>query len=61
MTKKLNVTNEKKIFKRTIALELRNRGFKIIRTEPNRCKPQFDVYLFEDTPWLRKALDEVLG
>lgn len=56
-----NETNEKKIFNRKLALELRKKGCEIIRTEPNRTKPHFDVYVFSDTPKLHKALDEVLG
>jgi len=52
--------NEKKIFNRRLALALRQRGCEIIRTEPNRTKPQFDVYIFNDNPKLHKALDEVM-
>lgn len=51
----------KRIFKRSIALDLRKRGFKIIGTEPNRCKPQYDVYLFEDTEEFQKALAKVIS
>lgn len=51
---------EKKIFKKQIARELRLRGLKIIRTEPNLYKPQFDVYIFEDTDELHNVLDEIL-
>lgn len=56
-----NTNKTKKIFKRSIALDLRNRGFKIVGTEPNKCKPQFDVYLFEDTDEFEKALAEVVS
>ena len=47
MTKKSNET--KRIYTKSVALELRKRGFKIIRTEPNENKPEFDVYVFEET------------
>ena len=51
----------KKIFKRTIALALREKGFKIITTEPNKCRPQYDVYIFEDTSEFQSALRDVLS
>ena len=50
----------KRIYKRSIAVELRKRGFNIIGTEPNPYKPQFDVYLFEDTEEFENGLTEVL-
>ena len=55
-----NTNKTKKIFKRSIALDLRNKGFKIIGTEPNKCKTQFDVYIFEDTDDFEKALSEIV-
>lgn len=51
----------KAIRSRKIAFQLRKMGFSIIGTSPNRFKPEFDVYIFENTPELQKALDEVLG
>ena len=59
MTKKSNESNEKKIFNRRLALELRKRGFEIIRTEPNFYKPEFDVYIFIDSVELQSALTEI--
>ena len=57
---KTNETKKiKKIFTRRLALELRKRGFDIVATEPNPNKPQFDVYLFEDTPSFQKALSDI--
>lgn len=50
---------EKKIYTKKLALELRRRGFSIIRTEPNYKKPQFDVYIFRDTPAFEKAMKEI--
>lgn len=46
----------KKIFTRKLAVLLRERGFKIIRTEVNFKMPRFDVYVFEDTPELTEAI-----
>lgn len=47
---------EKVIFMPWIALQLRERGFKLLRTGINPNKPQFDTYIFEETPELLEAL-----
>lgn len=52
-----NIT--KRIYTKSVALELRKRGFKIIRTEPNENKPEFDVYVFEETENFKKALTDI--
>jgi hypothetical protein len=52
-------SNEKKIFNRRLALELRKKGFSIVKTEPNFYKPEFDVYIFEDSDELQSALTEI--
>ena len=55
-----NITNNtKKIYTKSVALELRKRGFKIIRTEPNENKPEFDTYIFEETSDFKKALTDI--
>lgn len=59
MPSKANNTNIKKIFSKRLARELRFKGFVIVGTEPNKYKPQFDVYLFEDTEELHRALSEI--
>lgn len=59
MTKKSNELNEKKIFNRRLALALRKRGFEIIKTEPNFYKPEFDVYIFNNSVELQSALTEI--
>lgn len=46
----------KKIFTRKLAVYLRECGFKIVGTEVNFKHPQFDVWLFEDTPKLGQAI-----
>lgn len=48
-----------RIYTRRIALELRKRGFRIVRTEINENFPQYNVYLFEDSEELRKNFLEV--
>ena len=57
MTNMTNVT--KRIYSKSVALELRKRGFKIIRTEPNENKPEFDVYVFQGSDSLESALTEI--
>jgi hypothetical protein len=64
MTKKSNMTNETKVwnvYSQKVAVELRKRGFKIVRTEPNNKYPQYDMYGFENTPEFQKALKEITG
>lgn len=51
----------KKIFTKKLALELRKAGFDIIATEPNYKKPQFDVYVFEETKTFNDALKKILS
>ena len=46
----------KRIFNRNIDYELRNLGCEIYKVQPNRNKPEFDVYLFYDTPKLQESL-----
>ena len=48
--------SEYKVYTRWVAFELRKRGFNILRTEINEYHPQFDVYVFEDTDQLHKAI-----
>ena len=50
----------KKIYTRKVAYELRKMGLKILKTEPNEFKPEFNVYIFEDTPELQAALGEYM-
>ena len=47
--------NEKIIYSKWLAYELRKLGFKIIRTDINPNFPQYDIYIFEDTPDFQKA------
>lgn len=46
----------KKIYTRKLAVYLREKGFKILSTEVNYKYPQYDVYVFEDTPELTQAI-----
>lgn len=44
-----------RIYARRMALALRKEGFEIYGTEVNERFPQFNVYLFKDTPEFRQA------
>lgn len=44
------------IYMPRLAAALREMGFKIIKVSPNIKKPQYDVYWFEDTTELRRAI-----
>lgn len=44
------------IYMPRLAAALREMGFKIIKVSPNIKKPQYDVYWFEDTAELRRAI-----
>lgn len=47
--------NEKVIYSKWLAYELRKLGFKIIRTDINPNYPQYDIYVFEDSPAFQRA------
>ena len=51
---------EKVIYTKWLALELRKLGFAIVRTGVNENFPQFDTYVFADTPELDKAIAQLL-
>lgn len=48
--------NEKKIYSKWVAVELRQLGHKIVRTEVNSHKPELDVWIFESS---QKLLDDL--
>lgn len=48
-----------RIYTKKIALELRKQGFYIFGVEPNETFPQFNVYLFKDSPAFREALTKL--
>lgn len=47
---------EKIIYSKWLALELRRAGFKILRTGINENFPQYNTYVFEDTAELAKSI-----
>lgn len=62
MTKKSNeIKKVKRIYTKSLALELRKKGFKIIRTEPNKNYPQFDVYIFQGEKELENELTKIMN
>lgn len=50
---------EKIIYTKRIALELRRRGFELLKTDINENFPQYITYIFEETPELLQALSEI--
>lgn len=52
---------EKTVFSRRIAYELRKRGCKILRVEPNQLHPQFDCYIFKADEKFLKLFDQILS
>lgn len=40
---------------------LRKNGFKIIGTKVNMKKPQYDIFLFEDSQQLRELVNQYCG
>ena len=44
------------VYNKKMALYLREKGFRIINTAPNRNKPFFDVYFFEDNDNLQTEI-----
>lgn len=48
------------IYMPRVAAALRDLGFKLVKVTANTRKPQYDVYWFEDTPELRKAIPEAV-
>ncbi len=60
ITKEKNNVKIKRIYKKAVAIELRQLGFRIIGTEVNPIKPQFDVYLFEDTEEFEKGMSKAI-
>ena len=57
MSKTRGNTNQgvKKVFSRRLAVFLREHGCKIVGTEVNFKRPEFDVWLFEDDDRLHEA------
>lgn len=44
------------IFSRKLAIYLRNHGFRILRTRTNNTYPQYDCYIFLNSPELQSAI-----
>ena len=61
MTKKSNENKLCYVFSKAKAIKLREMGFRIVNRKPNFQYPEFDMYGFEDTPYFRKAFEEVTG
>lgn len=51
---------EKVIFSKDVAYKLRKQGFHLKYTTPNPYKPEFDCYVFQDSPYLAAALTDIV-
>ena len=52
---------EKVIYTKWLAYELRKQGFPIVRVEVNPNKPQFDCWVFEETPEFIKVFTKLIS
>ena len=50
----------KAVTSRRIAWRVRKEGFKILSVEPDRSKPEFDVYIFKVVPGFQEKLDQFI-
>lgn len=49
------------VFTRKLVSELEKQGFKVIQIAPNRNNPNLNVYYFEETVELRRAVQELVA
>lgn len=49
------------IYSKKLALLLRQKGFTILYTEPNRRWPQYDIYFFRDDTALQSELTKYIA
>lgn len=54
-----NKKNTYKVFTTKVANSLCKRGFRVVGTAINNQKPWLNVFLFEDTPELREAIEQL--
>lgn len=47
------------IYTKDLAYRLRERGFQIVKTGINKNYPQFDTYIFKNSPALQNAIHEI--
>lgn len=50
---------EKIIYSKRLALELRKRGFQLLRTGVNENYPQYNTYIFKHSAELSQAIAEI--
>lgn len=56
-----NDMKTKAVRSKRIAWLLRKAGYTILSVEPDRHKPEYDVYIFEKTPDFQDAFDKMIG
>ena len=48
------------VFSRRIMIELEKQGFQVKQIAPNRHKPEYRVYYFEETVEFRNAIQQLM-
>lgn len=48
------------VFSLRLSKTLQAMGFTLVKVEPNRHRPNYNVYLFEDSAELREAISRAL-
>lgn len=48
------------VYAKWIAYELRKRGFRIIKTTVNPTRPEYDCWIFEESPEMIAAFKEIV-
>ena len=51
--------NYYRVYTRLLAAQLRAKGFELLGIDKDYKHPGYDNYLFEDSPELRKAIEEL--
>lgn len=54
-----NMTNEKVIYTRRLAIALIKQGFPVVRIEKNPKKPELDCYVFAETDDFKLAFTNI--
>lgn len=56
----INETKYYRVYTRKLAALLRAKGFELLGIDKDYKHPGYDNYLFEDSPELRKVIDELI-
>lgn len=48
------------VFSKRLAKDLMKKGYELLEQQPNKFKPQYNVYFFKDTEEIRESVKEIL-